>query len=97
MKHEKHEKHKEEKMERKKGGKVEHEKKPHKASGDPEVLDEAEDEKDGFKKGGKACRKEGGKVEGEKAHHRLDKAKRASGGCVKSPLSSASRVVSDRG
>lgn len=53
------------------------------------VAKEAEDEKDGgeMKKGGKVAKKKSGgkvehKVEGEKAHRRLDKPKRARGGCV---------------
>lgn len=74
MKH-RHKKHAE-------GGKI----KPHlyNAKGSPEAS-EAMDEKDGFKRGGK--KKHGGKVHGHKASKRLDK--RARGGGMKSPFSSA--------
>jgi hypothetical protein len=75
-----------------------HEKKAHggkineyNAKGSPEIK-EAENEKEGFKKGG-AKKKEGGHAEGKKPHKRLDKAAR--GGHIKkhaaggSPFSSA--------
>lgn len=68
---------------------------------DVPAIEEAENEKDSFKKGGHVKkRKKGGKVEGHKPHERLDKKahgghmKRASGGRMSghSPLSSASNV-----
>ncbi len=92
--HEKHEKH------RAKGGKVDgdlDEPKDKKANGytpkDVPVMKEAEEDKDSFKRGGRAKkRKDGGKAEGHKPMHRLDK--RASGGKVggHSPLTMAAKV-----
>lgn len=59
--------------------------KPYNAVGS-KTLEEAEDKKDGFKRGG-AVRS----VEGSKAKARLDRAGRKSGG--RSPLSMASKVT----
>ena len=62
------------------------------AKGSPEVS-EAEDEKPGFKKGGKAKRKDGGKVDGHMAAMRADKKPRhhrAAGG--RTPYSSGHEV-----
>lgn len=73
-----------------KGGKVNE----YNAVGSPEVS-EAKNEKEGFKKGGKAKMKDGGHAEGKKAKHRLDKAAR--GGAMKkcaaggSPFTSAAK------
>lgn len=88
MKHEMHKEH--EAHKKAKGGEVKGEKDHpnlYNAKGSPEEK-EIEDEKDGFKKGGKKHAK-GGHVHGHKAAHRLDK--RARGGRMgdKSPWSSA--------
>lgn len=77
-----------------KGGKAEH---LYNAQGSPEAREE-EDEKDEFKKGGKALKK-GGKAEGKEAKERGDRKprhhKRAAGGHT--PFSSGHNVSEPKG
>lgn len=88
-------KHVEEKMERKKGGRI-----GLVASGNPDVLKEANDDEDGaetgLKRGGRAKKKKDvGKMHGAGVKQRLDRPGRKRGGAVganRSPLSTAHKA-----